>query len=57
MDVSELVGHYGGYPQAAENIGVTRQAIYLWRDKGKIPWPYQLVIERETGGKLKAVKE
>lgn len=54
MTLEETLKFYGGVKSLADSIGVSRQTIYLWKEKGKIPFARQAQIELETKGKLKA---
>ena len=54
MTIEETIKHFGSVTGLANAIGVTRQTVYLWQKKGKIPFARQAQIELETKGKLKA---
>ena len=54
MNLEETIKYYGSIKNLADAIGVSRQTIYLWKDKGAIPYARQAQIELETRGKLKA---
>lgn len=34
---SELIRHFGGVANAARKVGVSRQTIYKWLERGEIP--------------------
>jgi DNA-binding XRE family transcriptional regulator len=55
---SEVMIHYD-YKQSnvARALGVSRQVIYSWHKKNKIPFSKQCEIEILTKGALKARKE
>ena len=55
MTLDEALKYYdGSVTQMANALGVSRQTIYLWQKKGRIPYARQAQIEPETKGKLKA---
>lgn len=54
MNLEEALKYYGSIKSLADAIGVSRQTIYLWKEKGSIPYSRQAQIELETRGKLKA---
>jgi len=54
MTLEETLKYYGSVKAMADSIGVSRQTIYLWKEKGRIPFARQAQIELETKGKLKA---
>ena len=55
MTLDEAFKYYeSSVTQMANALGVSRQTIYLWKKKGKIPFSRQAQIELETRGKLKA---
>jgi len=54
MTLEETIKYYGSIKGLADSLGVSRQTIYLWMKKGKIPFSRQAQIELETRGKLKA---
>lgn len=37
MTLEEIIKAFGGVAPTARALGVTRQAIYIWRRKGDIP--------------------
>jgi hypothetical protein len=53
MTFSDLVVHFGTVQKASNAIGVTRQTIYDWRDRG-VPEVTQLQIQKLTKRALKA---
>lgn len=54
MSIEEIIKYYGSIKSMADSLGVSRQTIYLWKEKGKIPFARQAQIELETKGKFKA---
>jgi len=47
-----LLAHYDGSVEAmADDIGLTRQAVYLW--KGIVPRRWVLELERKTKGQIR----
>lgn len=57
MNLQDLYLHFGNATRAARALGITRQAFYLWDQRGFIPLSRQKQIEKFTSGKLKADKE
>lgn len=57
MKPHELIDHYGNAPRAAEQLGVTKQAVYKWRDQGFIPFNTQYRIQVITQRKLVADRD
>ena len=55
MTAHQIIAYYKGVQQAANVIGVTRQAFTHWKAKG-VPKPIQKLVELESRGKLKADK-
>lgn len=53
MNVEQVVKAFGGPGKACEALGMTRQALSLWRKHG-IPKLRKFQIEKLTNGKLKA---
>jgi len=47
----KVIKHFGGVSSLAEKLGITPQAIYMWR--GKIPKSRAYEIQFITGGELK----
>lgn len=54
MTLEEVVKYYRTNGAIACALGVTRQAINRWRRQGKVPIFSQIMLEKITGGKLKA---
>jgi len=54
MNLEEVLRYYGSVKNMANDLGVTRQTIYLWKGKNRIPYSRQAQIELSTKGKLKA---
>lgn len=54
MTLDEAIKEFGSKSSLADRLGVSRQTVYLWEKKGKIPFSRQAQIELETNGKLKA---
>lgn len=53
--LKEVSEYFGSQSELAEKLGLTRQAITLWKIKGVIPPVSAIEIERITNGKFKAV--
>ena len=47
--VDELFAKAGGTKELAEKLGVSRQALYLWRGRGYVPAARLMQIERLYG--------
>jgi hypothetical protein len=45
MTIEDLIKQFGGPSAMASAMGVTRQAIYYWRWKGKLPRLRQMQAE------------
>lgn len=54
MTIDEVKEYYGSRRQACIAAGVNRQAFTAWQNEGKIPLYRQMILERDTGGVLKA---
>jgi len=54
MTLEETISYYGSIKTMADSLGISRQTVYLWKEKGRIPFARQAQIELETKGKLKA---
>ena len=55
MNYKQIITYFGSVKDAADNLGVSRQAIWLWRTR-PIPYHRQLHIAQVSGDKLKASK-
>lgn len=53
MTFNQIITHWGGVDAARKALGLSRQTLYNWRDKG-IPLEAQVNVEVVTEGKLKA---
>ncbi len=53
MTPEQVVKHFGGKAEAAKALNVTRQVVYLWLKKKRIPEARRYQIQTVTGGKLK----
>jgi DNA invertase Pin-like site-specific DNA recombinase len=53
MTPEQVVEHFGGKAETAAALNVTRQVVYLWLKKQKIPEPRAYQIQVITKGKLK----
>ena len=51
MKTKEVVKYYGSKRAVAEALGISVQAVYLWRDRP--PLLQQYIIQSKTGGQLK----
>ena len=54
MTPEQIIKHYGDEKAAADALGVTRQIINYWKQKGEVPIRTQSLIQLLTKGKLKA---
>lgn len=54
MTPKEVVKYFGGKREAAKALGVTRQAVYSWLQRKRIPYQRACQIEVNTKGALKA---
>lgn len=54
MTPRDVVKHFGGIVAAADALGVTRQAIYMWLKRRRIPAQRAYQVQVVTGGALKA---
>ena len=54
MTPKQAVREYGGVRLMAFALNVTRQSIHGWLKKRKMPYAWQCVVEKQTGGRLQA---
>lgn len=54
MKIDEVHEYYGNFANISRALGVGQNAYQYWRKIGYIPYRAQLLIEKNTGGKLKA---
>jgi len=45
MDIESIIQAFGGPSKMAKALGVTRQSIYYWRKRGKLPALRQMQAE------------
>lgn len=57
MRIEELHAYYGTWTAVSHALKIGMNTHQYWRKIGYIPYPTQLVIERETEGLFKASKE
>lgn len=57
MTLDDVITYFGNKKRAAEAIGLKRQSVTLWLDKGYVPLLQQYRFEKITKGKLKAYDE
>lgn len=57
MTLEEVYKFYGSTEELCKAIGITRQALVYWKEKGYVPLRAQTHIELITKGKLIANKE
>lgn len=57
MRLNQLKNYYGTYTRLARELGIGNNTYQLWRKKGCIPYPMQLVIEKKTNGLFLASEE
>ena len=54
MKIQTAIKHFGTAAELARNLGLTRQAIYMWQRNGEyVPKHYALEIDYLTNGKVK----
>ncbi len=53
MTPIQVVNHFGGKEKTARALNVSRQVVYLWLKKKKIPEPRAYQIQVISEGKLK----
>lgn len=54
MKTQEVIDYFGGVRQAADALGMTPAAVYLWKEE--VPKTRQAHIELVTKGKIKRDK-
>jgi len=54
MTYDEAIKHFGTQEAIGRAAGVGQPAVAAWKERGRIPLLSQMMIERSTGGKLKA---
>lgn len=54
MNYTKLIGYYGGLSKAAKELKLSRQTVFSWKQRRRIPERWQVRIEAATDGKLKA---
>lgn len=54
MTPDEVISHFGGVQQTADECEVSYQAVKAWKDQGKVPKLRQKHIQLITEGKLVA---
>ena len=54
MTYDEVAKYYGSGYRIADKGGFSRGAPYNWKKQGYIPIETQMLIEKRTGGELKA---
>lgn len=52
--LADAIMAYYSVQELAEILKITRQAIYSWRRKGKVPPKHALTMEKLFGGRIKA---
>lgn len=55
LEFENVIKHFGNQSKLALALGVTRQAVALWKADGSIPPGNAVQIERLTKGEFKAV--
>lgn len=53
MTFNQIITHWGGVEAARKALGLSRQTLYNWRDKG-VPLAAQVNVEVLSAGKLRA---
>jgi len=53
MNYKQIITYFGSVKDAADKLGVSRQAVWLWRTR-PIPYHRQVHIEQISVGTLKA---
>lgn len=56
MTTQDIIDFYGSGKNAADALGISRQAVYQWKSRDSIPLARQYEYEVKTGGALKAVR-
>ena len=51
----DVVNYFGSQSEMSRQLGITRQAVTLWKTAGFIPAKNAIEIEKITFGKFKAV--
>ena len=54
MTYNQLTAHYRGLSKAARALKLARQTVFAWQGRNGIPERWQIRIEAQTDGKLKA---
>lgn len=57
MDIRDTIAHFRGVPALADALGVSRSAVYQWRNSQRIPLLRQYQIETLTSGTLRADRQ
>lgn len=55
VDFEKIVEHFGSQAKMGRRLGVSRQAITIWKTHNSVPPGSAVEIERLTKGKFKAV--
>jgi hypothetical protein len=53
MKPEAAIRHYGTMAKLARAIKVSRQAVWNWKDRNRIPLPAQLAIHNHSKGALR----
>jgi DNA-binding transcriptional regulator YdaS (Cro superfamily) len=53
MKPHDIFQHFGSQGEAARALQVSRQVVWQWQERGKVPMGWQQAIEVMTKGALK----
>lgn len=53
MTLDEVRDYFGSYAGAARALGLTKQAVYIWKKIGHVPLKHQFTYQKISKGKLK----
>lgn len=54
MNYKQVVSYFGGLSKAACALGIKRQNVNNWKQRGRIPSRWQMRVESLSEGKLRA---
>lgn len=57
MTYDQVLAHYGGVSKTGRALGVTKQAVYAWGQRRRIPWKWQIKIAHRTPLKADAAAQ
>lgn len=56
MKLTELYEYYGTWADMGRALNLGNSTYTVWRKNGYIPYPTQLLIEKKTKGRFKALE-